>query len=150
MSAFEIDDAVGRRLWSGLPRPPLGCPGELPLASYADRRADPDTEAAVEAALAGCRETTCLCLEAVAAARQPGIEPVRPEIVAAAQALVAPQPLRRVGVMARWAAAAAAVLLAAQLGFNLGMATAGYADAPGQGEESAVSTWADWSASADL
>ena len=148
MTEFDPDDAAGRRLWAGAPRPPIGCPDDMALAAYIDRRADAGLEARVEDALANCRETSCLCLAVLAAALQPTLEPVRPEAVAAARALVAPRPLQRVGRLAQWAAAAAAVVLAAQLGFNLGMASA-TSGVQAQSEDASVS-WADWSTSADL
>lgn len=147
----EIDDATGRLLWRRAGGPSPGCPEAMDLAAYADRRADAATTDAVELALAGCREATCLCLAAVAAARQPMIEPVPAASLAAARALVAEPPARRVWRVAQWAAAAAAVVLAAQIGFGLGMSTAGYRSTVAQVEDAgSASDWVAFGGSADL
>lgn len=140
MSDAPIDDAEGRVIWASFGRAHAGCPDDLQLAAYADRRADAATAERVEAHLAACRETSCLCLAAVAAARQPAIEPVPLMAVIAAQNLVRERPIRRVWRASQWAAAAAAVVLAAQLGFNLGVSTAAFER--GETEEVAVAT--DW------
>jgi len=146
-----IDDDFGRRMWRGARGHGAGCPDAMDLAAYADRRADAATADRVEAALADCRESVCLCLAAVAAARQPAIEPVPAASLAAARALVAERPARRAWRVAQWAAAAAAVVLAAQLGFNLGMSTAGYASTVSQLDEAgSASDWVALGGGADL
>jgi hypothetical protein len=142
MTDEPIDDAEGRVIWSSFGRARAGCPDDLALAAYADRRADATTAEQVEAHLADCREASCLCLAAVAAARQPAIEPVPLAAVIAAQNLVREQPIRRVWRVSQWAAAAAAVVLAAQLGFNLGMSAAAFDRGQPDTEEVAIAT--DW------
>lgn len=143
MSDEPIDDAEGRVIWANFGRPArAGCPDDLALAAYADRRADTATVEAVETHLADCRAADCLCLAAVAAARLPAIEPVPLAAVVAAQALVTERPFRRVWRVSQWAAAAAAVVLAAQVGFNLGISAAAFERGQGEIEEVAVAT--DW------
>ena len=143
MSEQPIDDAEGRVIWASFRRAPrAGCPDDLALAAYADRRADTATVETVEAHLASCREASCLCLAAVAAARLPAIEPVPLAAVAAAQELVRERPLRRVWRVSQWAAAAAAVVFAAQLGFNLGVSASAFDRSQTETEEVALAT--DW------
>ena len=151
MSELEIDDATGRRMWHAARGPGHRCPDAMELAAYADRRADAATTDAVELSLAGCREVVCLCLAAVASARQPMIEPVPAATLAAARGLVAEQPARRVWRVAQWSAAAAAVVLAAQVGFSLGMSTASYRTTVAQVDESgSASDWVTLGSSSDL
>lgn len=148
----DMDDVAGRALWrAGRPSAPAGCPDASDLAAYADRRADEATGDAVEAALADCREAACLCLAAVAAARRPAIEPVPAATLLAARALVRERPARRVWRVAQWAAAAAAVTIAAQIGFSLGMSTAGYGEVMAQeADAAAVIDWLGFTTSTDL
>jgi hypothetical protein len=128
MNDETIDDAAGRKMWARAAPPGAGCPDDLALAAYADNRADAATVDAVEGLLADCREARCLCLAAVAAARQPAIEPVPLNAVVAARALVTETPVRRVWRVGQWAAAAAGILIAAQIGFSLGVSTESYRD----------------------
>jgi len=154
----EIDDGIGRALWAaagqrqagGRPRA-AGCPEAMALAAYIDRRAPPSTVETVEAQLADCRETACLCLAALAAARQPAIEPVSPAALALARALVAASPAQRVWRAAQWIAAAAMVVFAAGLGFDLGVSTAGYREHLVQVEDTtATAGWVDLGVASDL
>lgn len=143
MSDEPIDDVEGRMIWAGFNRPArAGCPDDLALAAYADRRADATTTEAVEAKLADCREANCLCLAAVSLARQPAIEPVPLAAIAAAQRLVLESPVRKMWRASQWAAAAAAVVLAAQLGFNLGVSASAFERSQADTEEIVVAT--DW------
>jgi len=148
----DIDDVAGRALWrAGRRSASAGCPDVNHLAAYVDRRADEATGDAVEAALADCREATCLCLAAVAAARRPAIEAVPAATMLAARALVRERPSQRAWRVAQWAAAAAAVTIAAQIGFSLGMSTAGYGDVMAQEVEVAtVTDWLGFNTNADL
>jgi hypothetical protein len=143
----EVDDTEGRRMWARAARPATGCPDEVALAAYVDRRADTATVDAVEGMLADCREARCLCLAAVAAARQPAIEPVPLAAIAAARALVTERPAQRVWRIGQWAAAAAGILIAAQIGFSLGMSTASYRDVAAFDE---TTEWAGFAAVAEL
>ena len=147
MNDETIGDAAGRRMWAHTARPGGGCPDDLALAAYADNRADAATVDTVEGLLADCREARCLCLAAVSAARQPAIEPVPLAAIVAARALVTRKPVHQVWRVGQWAAAAAGILIAAQIGFSLGVSTESYRDLA---QFDDAIEWASLSAVADL